>query len=141
MSKTFLIRNGDVVMSSASGQPIEIADNAKLKQDLQENFTIAKRPSGFGAGLEELVGFAPDNELEFKVDIFEALEESIEAMKSLQQEFNFNARPNDELISSVGYLNVDLLAGSKTDYLIRIDVNTVDGDTITLGGVASPFGG
>lgn len=140
MSKTFLIRNGDVVMSSASGQPIEIADGDKLRQDLQENFTIEKRPSGFGAGLEDLVGFAPDNELEFKVDIFDALNDSIESMKSLQQEFNFNARPTNELISSIGYLNVSLLRNSKTDYLIRIDVNTVDGDTITLGGIASPFG-
>lgn len=140
MSTTFLIVNGDVVISSANGQPIEIADQDKLRQDLQENFTIEKRPNGFGAGLEELIGFVPDSEITFRVSVFDALQESIESMKNLQEEFNANVRPTNERISKIGYLNVTVGENDPTSFSIRVDVTTVDGDTITIAGSSQVIG-
>ena len=140
MSRTFQIVNGDVVISSQSGQPIEIVDRPKLSQDLQELFTIEQKADGFGAGIEELVGFVAQNDITFRVAVFEALTNAIERMKNLQQRFNADARPTSELIAKIGYLNVQVFQNDGTAFSIRVDVTTVDGNTVTVAGQSQVIG-
>lgn len=56
MATTFKISNGDIVTSGATGKFLLVSESDKLRQDIKEFFTVNVLPSGFGAGLDQLIG-------------------------------------------------------------------------------------
>ena len=140
MSITFKMNNGDWIISSATGRIVEIKDREKLSQDLVENFTLKKQPNGFGADLNSLIAIIPDSseldggDIFFKVSVFENITDSIEAIKNLQDQYVNPARPDSELIDRISNINVQNSTNDKTAYTIRVDLATVDGETVTISG-------
>ena len=133
MSRTFLIQNGDWVVSAQTGRHQLVADAAKVRQDIRENLSVATQPSGFGAGIDQLLGqvFDPIN---FRVLLARNIRLSIQAMQALQDQFQPQQRPLAERIRGITALQVFLLNGA-TDFAFQLQVSTLAaGPQITASG-------
>ena len=134
MTSTFKIVDGDWVISAVNGQPVLVSDGVKLGQDIQENLTIFVQPSGFGAGLDGLLGEPTDN-YTFQLQVTQAVTAAISAMQDLQGQFLASARPDTERVLGVSFLNVlptDLGGGiTQTGYLLTLTVQPVAGAPVT----------
>lgn len=132
MTVTFQITNGDVTIGS-SGQPNTIADNVKLRQDVQENLAIEIQANGFGAGLESLIGVLTD-EYAMRSEINQRVRKSIVAMQNLQDRYHRAQRPLNERIARVEQIIVTSVGDKKTTFLFKVDVRTVANTTETSTG-------
>lgn len=136
MSQTFLLEDGDVVVSPADGQPVMVRDGQKLRQDLGVAFATETRPNNIGAGLDAAVGLTGD---QFRVQnvVSTRVRNTVRNLQALQREFIRDQRPDTELVASLLLVRVRPLQGSLTSYGVRIEVRTRDGGrtpvTMTLG--------
>lgn len=132
MAQTFLIQNGDWVVSSASGRPITITSSVKVKQDVQEFFSIAIQPSGFGAGIDDLVGVVVNNGAEMVGLVDKHIADGISDWVNLQKADTNTPRTPDELISGETNLSVSQDPEDPTRYNFYVNIVTESGDSIPV---------
>jgi len=133
MTQTFLIQNGDVVIG-ATGQPTMVADGVKLRQDVQENLSISVQSTGFGAGLDDLVGILGD-EFSLRAKVAQRVRTSIGAMLLLQNQYHRAQRPLTERIARIGQILVSSVGGKKSTFLFKVDVMSAAGLTASTTGI------
>lgn len=132
MAQTFKINNGDVVINTATGKPTLILDGAKLRQDLKEFFTVDVQPSGFGAGIEQLVGVVEISPTIFVSATDRQIRDGMEIFKSLQRAENRIPRLAEEQILALSYLQVDQDPSNPTQYFFRANILTEKGTELPL---------
>ena len=136
MSSTFLIQNGDAVVG-ANGQPQTVSGNAKANQDTKEMLSIKLQQSGFGAGIVDIVGsdFQSDNGMGANIEytIRDRLSSAVSRFIALQQSSMSN-RTLDELIARILNLQVFRSNTDPTLFFWRVDLQTFNGETLTLSG-------
>lgn len=142
MTTTFKIVDGDVVLDRRSGRPVLLADKEKLRQDIGEALSVETQPSGFGAGLIEIVG-STMTAFALQAEIGRRAQSAIRAMQILQQQRHWDQRPDDERILGIAQISsnrvTDQKTGdlSKTDFVFKVDVVTVAGSTVSITGGGS----
>jgi hypothetical protein len=139
MSSTFLIQNGDVVKSASNSRPAMIANGQKLNQDLNEAANIRTQPNGFGFGLQDLIGQVSDT-ITLRSNVNRRIRDGIEAMKSLQGQYQSSQRPDNERLSRLTLVQVNPLTtgiGSvaSTAFSFQFAVTTAAGDQLVSTGV------
>jgi len=134
MSSTLMIKNGDVVVSSATGRPVTISGLPLLKQHLTEMLSINTLPNGFGAGIPSLVGLVPDNSGVVPLVVDQNIRSSVNAMIQLQNNGVTDNYLDTEKVSSVAALQVAQVSGVPTDYAYKLDIASVAGATVTRSG-------
>ena len=139
MTTTFTITNGDVVLDRRNGRPVTVADREKVRQDVAETLSVERQPSGFGAGLVELSGRV-GSPFALQAEIGRRVRQAIRALQVLQRRYHWAQRLNEERMLGIGQLVVGLGrdpktgAESKTDFVFRVDVVTVEGSTVSVSG-------
>jgi hypothetical protein len=132
MSQTFQIFKGDIITSSSNGRPILTQDAQKLRQDVQEFFTVDVQPNGWGAGIEQLVGI-----VELSTDVFvsiadKQMRDGLDVFKALQNSELRIPRSLSERILSITGLQVDVSPTDPTTFFFRVNINTEGGPQIPL---------
>lgn len=135
MAVTFLVRNGDVSISAASGRPNTLSGSAKLRQDLKEFFEIGVTPDGFGAGLTELVGIVKFDTATFLSIAYNSIFQGLAQFRDLQRADFSTVRLDDELISTFNGIKVAQDPRDPTVILFTANINTVAGDVIPFSSV------
>lgn len=133
MTTTFLVENGDVVVSDASGQPTLVADNVKVRQDINGALATEFDSDDIGAGLEEIIGTLGDA-FSLRADIAQRVRSSLARMQALQNQFQRAQRPRDERIAQLIRLDVFPLEGSFTSVSFRAEILTVAGTVVASSG-------
>lgn len=128
MSMTLKVVDGDVLVSSSSGRPITIKDNAKLKQDIKEFFEVYVLPNGFGAGIEELVGIVQFDRSAFVTVAQQNIAEGLRRFIALQGENASIPRPNSELVYSFNNLIVESDTTDPTKFYFTVNILTKAGE-------------
>jgi hypothetical protein len=134
MSQTFLIKNGDVMISNMSGTPHMIVGKEALRQDLLEDLSINTLPNGYGAGIPALVGYVPYDTMPFTMDIDKLIRSSIDTMQALQNSIQSIYRPTDEQIAGISFLRVFQHPTDPRVYLYYVNVDTVAGVQLKVSG-------
>lgn len=134
MSKTFLIKNGDVVLNAMSGSPHMVAGRDALRQDLLENLSVNTIQNGFGAGIAALVGYVPFDPAPFTMAIDRSIRNSVNAMQTLQKAQISISRPLNEQIKGVSFLRVFQDTTDPRVYLYYVNVETVAGPQMQVSG-------
>lgn len=137
MATTFLIENGDVVVSEAGGQTKLIADGDKLKQDIKEMLSTEARADNIGAGLEGVVGGRPADKFTIRAEISRRLRRAIATLQTLQVKFQRAERPIDERVRRLSVVEVQALEGSLSAFAFKVAVTTERGFDTSVSGVIS----
>lgn len=137
MTTTFLIENGDVVVSAATGSPAMVADGTKLRQDLREMLSTEARRNNIGAGLESVIDGQPVDQFAVRSKITRRVRRAVETMQLLQTQHHRNQRPATERLRALVLLQVAPLEGSLTAYAFRAEFATADGGRTSTTGVVS----
>lgn len=132
MSLSFKISNGDVTHSAANGRPILTTGGKKVRQDLQEFFTIFVQPNGFGAGIEELVGVLDSSQEAFQGLVYKQISDGLNAYLELQASESRITRSSEERLVAFTNLRVEKDSGDFTRF--NFSVNAV-----TESGIQLPF--
>lgn len=144
MTRTFKVANGDWVLDRRTGQPTMLSGQTKLRQDIQENLTIAVQRNGFGAGLDTYLGKDVDP-IAFRIEMTRVIRASITTLQRLQDRYLRRYRTSSERISNVTSLTVTNAtingAESKVSYAFRLVVKPVAGESVTVAGTAVGGGG
>lgn len=137
MSRTMQVVNGDWVLDRRTGRPVTVSGRDKLRQDIGESLTVATQPTGFGAGLDALIGQDVDP-AGFRIEVQRAIRDAVRALQRLQDRYLSDQRPANERVAGVSTLSVGLvnLGGgtARTGYSFRVSVRPVAGDAVTLAG-------
>lgn len=134
MSTTFLLVAGDVAPDVRTGRPKLISGRDKLSQDLQGVMATHARPDNIGAGLEEVADGRPTDEFEVRGEVSTRVERALNTMARLQDRWNRASRGLDERIRGVRSVVVQPVGSPSTDYLLRIEVASVDGGRTAIAG-------
>jgi hypothetical protein len=132
MAQTFLIQNGDWVVSSASGRPIVISGPEKTKQDIKEFFEIDIQPNGFGAGITSLVGMVAKTGSDMSGLIDRQITDGIAHFRSIQIADVNTPRTADERIFGVTNIRASQDRSDPTKYTFGANVVTESGKTIPV---------
>ncbi len=143
MTRTFLIRDGDVVIRRSSGRLEFVVDKPKAEQDLNRLLAL---DTPWGAGLDALIGLVPSSEFALSARVQQNIRRSFDELVRLQRGSQLADRTTAERLSSLQRMFVTpARAGgstAKTGYSLRVDALTVRGELIKTGGVlATPAGG
>lgn len=137
MSKTLKISNGDIVISSVTGRPVTISGIDKLKQDIIEFFTIYIQPSGFGSGLEQLIGATDTSDMIVSM-ADRQIRMGIEEFINIQRSDVTTYRSSDEKILGVTFINVQKDSEDPTKYYFIVNIVTESGKQVPI---SLPLGG
>jgi hypothetical protein len=132
MSVTLKIVEGDVQISSASGRPIGVATAKKLQQDIKEFFTVDVLPSGFGAGLESMIGVVSVDQGTFLSLGYSALQNGLLRFMQLQRQSTVTPRPDDEMIASFNTLRFEQDVADPTKYYFSVNIITQRGTQVPV---------
>jgi hypothetical protein len=140
MSKTLLIKNGDMVTDS-SGIVQTVTGKLKAKQDLAEFLSISILPDGFGAGLNGILGFAGDaSGLGIEFELRARLTDGFARFLDLQRSSAYNRTPDETFVEATNIM-VTVERGDPRVFLWRIDALTASGAAVKLSGSISQDGG
>lgn len=128
MSKTLKVQNGDIVISSSNGRPISIDDSSKLSQDIYEFFNVNVTPTGFGAGIENLIGMVEISENMFVTLVERQITDGLSRFIALQRSNQSIPRSIRELVSRVTGILVQRNPTDPTSYYFRVNFITKDGE-------------
>lgn len=132
MAQTFKIRDGDILMNSSTGKCIMVTGTDKLKQDLNEFFTVHIQPSGFGAGIEQLIGIVPISSEIFAGLADRQIRDGILELRNLQRSDATIPRTTDERILGVTNVQVEADHQDPTKYFFRVNVLTESGKPVSV---------
>jgi len=131
MTNTFQIVDGDVVISTATGQPYMVEEKEKLRQDVRQLLAQDTDEDGFGASLDRIVGTVPSDPTLTRADIAQGIRDSVRVLQALQDEFQSGYRTPEERLLEIVNLTVNQIRQgtqlSKTGFLFRLDVLSVAG--------------
>jgi hypothetical protein len=127
MSKTFKIESGDVSLSSATGRPITIQNESKLKQDIQEFFSIEVLPNGFGSGLEQLIGIVEINQAAFAGIAARQISDGMTEYINLQKSEPRIQRSIEERVIGFNNFSVEVSPNDPTKFIFRINIKSAAG--------------
>ncbi len=132
MSISLKVTSGDVTINATNGRPSTISDSAKLRQDITEFFTVDIQPSGFGSGIEQLIGVVELSPGMFVSLVDRQIRDGFEVFKALQNSDLRIVRSADEKLLAVTYLTVDQNPSDPTSYYYRVNLVTEKGTQIPL---------
>lgn len=132
MSSTMLITENDVLISSATGKPVLVRDSSKLSQDINEFFTVEVQPSGFGAGINELIGLVEADSTAFTVTVYQNIYGGMTQFISLQNKDRRIPRSNVEAIASFNNVQVEADPTDPTKFYFTINVITKSGQAMQV---------
>ena len=132
MTVTFKIDKNDVIISSATGRPIEIEGKEKFTQDVRETLETDVQANGTGAGLKSVIRLLGDV-FSLRAEISRRISDAFDAYKAIQDATQKFDRTAEERFGKVAQLIVlplrDPSTGSfsNTDYAWRADILSVKG--------------
>lgn len=132
MSQTLKIVNGDVVINSASGRPISVSNEIKLRQDIKEFFSIDVQPSGFGSGLEQLIGLVEISPDAFITMADRQIRDGISEFMRLQVAEQRIFRPGTESILGISGVIIERDTTDPTRFYFRVNFITTDGKQFSI---------
>ncbi len=127
--------SGDIIVSSATGRPILVSAQTKLKQDIKEFFEVAVTPTGFGAGLTELIGMVQLDPDAFVSSAYGAIVQGLQAFKALQRADTVTPRTNEELLSSFDNIQVVQDPADPTKFIFTANIYSVAGSLVPYSGI------
>lgn len=134
MSKTLRIINGDVDFARSSGRPSTITGRVKLKQDLQEFFSVNVQPNGFGSGIEQLIGIVEVSPGSF-VSLADAqVRDGVTSLIALQRSDARISRSSDELLLGMNLFIMSQDPVDPTRFSFKANFITQDGRDQAIGG-------
>lgn len=132
MTSTFKLdtSTGDFVDDEATGQLTLVTDTDKLRQDVLQCITMPTVDDGTGAGLDQVIGVVDDT-FSIRQKITSRLSSALQSLKQRQRTRQYSQRTRKELVSALSAvavmpLNLGPLSTSKTTYLYRVTVTSVD---------------
>lgn len=105
MTQTFLVQNGDILFSGATGRPVLIEGQTKLQQDLKQATEIRTLPNGFGFGLDDVIGLVGDV-VSINIEVQRRIRDGITSIMMLQQRFLKAQRTPEEVIAKIDSISV-----------------------------------
>src|SRR3990167_11079303 len=120
------------MINAATGRPSAVADAVKLRQDLQEFFSIEVLSNGFGAGVDQLIGMVEVSSDMFVSLIDRQIRDGIESFRMLQNAESRISRLPEERLLAMTYLIVEKDQTDPTKYWFRANF-------VTNKGVEVPF--
>ncbi len=132
MSTTLKIFNGDVVIGNVTGRPVSLSKKDKLTQDTTELLTISVQPSGFGSGLDDLIGLIPLDQITASGLIYIHVNNSLEAWKKLQRIDKRIPRDSEEKYHHMTNLKVEQDSSDKSKYFLRLNIVSEAGLPISI---------
>lgn len=127
MTATFQIRDGDVIISEATGRPFVIEDEIKFNQDIRENLDSDVQANGTGADLDGVVGVVGDI-YSLQAEITRRITDSFTSFEKVQRSIQRGDRTPAEQLHKVARIMVvpirDARSGeiAGTSYAYRVDV-------------------
>ncbi len=134
MARTFLIRDGGVVINRSSGGPVMVSGAEKARQDVANMLGTEFTPDDIGASLDTIVGSVPQSPAQVRQLIRARVTRAFNTLLSLQKRFNRRSRSSVETFSRLANVTASTTASDPTAYVFRVDVTTVAGGTISFGG-------
>jgi hypothetical protein len=131
MANTIKVVKGDMQISSASGRPVIISGATKLKQELQEFLSIVILPSGFGSGLEQLVGLVPYGDVMTGL-IDRQIRDGIAEFINIQQADSDTYRSPDEMVVGVSSILVQQDPQDPTQFYFKAAILTQSGINVPI---------
>lgn len=132
MATTFMVQDGDIIVSSSTGRPILVSGVAKLQQDLDEFFNIDVQPNGFGAGLDRLVGLVPYGGDALVTSMAEQqITDGLADFRRLQRSNSTIPRTSDERIVGAKYIQVQQDNNDQTKFYFVVNVVTESGKVVS----------
>ena len=131
MAITFKVYDGDVVINPSSGRPSTITGLDKLRQDIYEFLSVQVLPSGFGAGLDDLVGMVSISSTMMTSLISRQIYQGIDAFILLQSS-DVTPRSSDERVTGVSNVIVKVDTTDPTQYYVSLNVLTESGKTLPI---------
>lgn len=135
MTTTFVVDQGDVVVSDVSGQPNIVSGGLKFRQDLKEALSIDAKADNIGAGLDSILDGRPSDVFTVRAQISQNIRRAITNMQSLQAQFHRAERSGDERVRQLTAVHVTTVEGGLTDFAFRVEVATIGGARQTVTGV------
>jgi len=134
MTYTFQVRNGDYVLSKATGRPARLSDRPKASQAMARLLGIE---APMGAGIDELIGTVPESSFALSAEIQTNIRDAFARVVSIQSLNQVAQRNIYERLASIAAMFVrpaEFVVGqtSKTGYVLKVDVLTVAGQTVNL---------
>jgi len=141
MSWGLKIENGDLVRTSYNNGYEEVIGLAKLKQDVEMVLSTSIRPSnGIGCSLDEVIGKSVMNPMssymqfpaivEFQTRVMTGMSRLRYMLSSTQVDY----RTTDEQIFEVSPVQIWPMSDDPRNYRWRIDILSVSGDDVAIGG-------
>jgi hypothetical protein len=124
---TFIIVNGDIQHSSATGRPLTVEGHEKFRQDVRENLEIEAQPNGTGADLQNVISLIGDV-FSLRMEITRRISTAFDAYRAAQDQIQKFDRTENERFSRVAQVVCspvrDTQTGllSSTTYAFRVDV-------------------
>lgn len=110
-----------------------VADGIKLRQDINEFFTINVQPNGFGAGIEQLIGLLELGQDTFTTMADRQIRDGIISLIRLQQSDQRITRTPAETVVGVSGILIDKDPADPTKIYFRVNFNTADGRQFSIG--------
>jgi hypothetical protein len=138
VTSTYQIANGDIVLNRATGQVSMVSDLVKAKQDVRENILIdIQTDNGFGAGLTEMIGDLPSDEITpgtINFNFGYRVQRAFQRMIQLQRSYQFGQRTALELINKILFIRAEPSKTDPTLYRFLIRLQTLAGARVSVGG-------
>ena len=136
MTTTFLITQGDVVISQSSGQPRMIQDSDKLRQDIRIGLSTGVRLDNIGAGLEDVINGQAATPSLVERSIQRRVQTMVSNIQTLQGRFNREQRPRGERLVRLATVQVSTVENDPTAFYFRAEFisGRTPTDPITLSG-------
>jgi len=147
MTYTWEVKNGDYVLSSATGRPVRLRGGLKASQAMARILGIE---APLGAGLDTVIGTVPDSAEALSAELQTNIRAAFDRLVSVQTLNQIAQRTPRERLAYIARMFVqpaavaapNAAAGanqqSKTGYVFRVDVVTVAGQELGLQRVLIP---
>lgn len=134
MTRTFRIRDGDVVIRNSSGRLDMVEDAEKARQSMDRLLALDEPQ---GAGLNRLIGSTVDDSYALSARIQRQVRAAFTRLVMAQRGNQLASRTDEERLSSIQRMYVSPInaggGNSKTGYTFRVDALTVAGEQVPAG--------
>jgi hypothetical protein len=127
MAITLQIIDGDIVVGAHTGQAKTIQGRDATRQHIAENMSIEVQPSGFGAGVDQLVGTVAVDPMTLQLLFSERVRNSFVIMRALQKATPDIPRATNEVIFGTRAIQIVQQPSDQRNYVYEIAVLTEAG--------------